>query len=62
MEITPLTYQLLAMVQEQKDRLIADCLQQMLEETRHPSPELIRTAGLQILTELAEKGIIILAS
>lgn len=60
MEITPLTYRLLAMIQEQDSMLVADCFEQILQETRHPDPELIKTAGLQILTELAEKGIIVL--
>lgn len=60
MEITPLTYRLLAMIQEQENMLVADCLQHLLQETQHPNPELIKTAGLQILTELAEKMIIIL--
>lgn len=60
MEITLLTYRLLAMIQEQETLLVADCLQQMLAETLHPDPALIKTAGLQILTELAERRIIIL--
>ena len=58
MEITPLTYRLLAMIEEQESMIVADCLQRMIQETQHPNPELMMTAGLQILTELAEKMII----
>jgi uncharacterized protein len=58
MEITPMTYRLLMMIQEQESMLVADCLQQMLQETQHPNPEMIKVSGLQILTELAEKRII----
>jgi hypothetical protein len=60
MEITPITYRLLAIIQEQETMRVADCLQQLLEETQHPHAELIKTAGLQILTELAEKMIVTL--
>lgn len=60
MEITPLTYRLLAMLEDQESREVTDCLQQLIQETRHPNPELMMTAGLQILTELAEKMIITL--
>ena len=58
MEITPLTYRLLTMIQEQETRRVADALQMMLAEIQHPNPELIKNAGLQILTDLAEKLII----
>lgn len=60
MEITPLTYRLLTIIEEQESRVVADCLQQLIQETHHPNPELMMTAGLQILTELAEKMIIAL--
>jgi hypothetical protein len=60
MEITSLTYRLLTIIQEQGIMSVADCLQKILEETRHPNPELIKTAGSQIMTELAEKMIITL--
>jgi hypothetical protein len=59
-EITPLTYRLLAMIQEQENIRVTDCLQRIIQETQHPNPELIKTAGLQILTELAEKMIVTL--
>jgi hypothetical protein len=60
MEITPLTYRLLAMIEEQESMIVADCLQQLIQETQHPNPKLLITAGLQILTELAEKMIVVL--
>jgi hypothetical protein len=31
-----------------------------MQQIPHPNPDLIKTAGLQILTELAEKHIVIL--
>lgn len=61
-EITPLTYRLLAMIEEQESMVVADCLQKMIQETQHPNPELMMTAGLQILTELADKMIILVDS
>ncbi len=60
MEITPLTYRLLAMIEQQENRVVEDCLQLIIQETQHPNPELMMTAGLQILMELAEKMIITL--
>lgn len=60
MEITPLTYGLLTLIQEQADMRVTDYLERMLTEIQVANPELIRTGGLQILTELAEKMIIVL--
>jgi hypothetical protein len=60
-EITPLTYGLLVIIEQQDNLIVRDCLQQLIQETKHPNPELMMTAGLQILIELAEKMIIILA-
>ena len=57
-EITPLTYRLLEIIQEQEQSLAADCLKQVAEEAHHPAPDFIIAAGLPILKELAEKGII----
>lgn len=59
-EITPLTYRLLAMIEEHESMVVSDCLQQLIQETQHPNPELMISAGLQILTELAEKMIVVL--
>jgi hypothetical protein len=59
MEITPLTYRLLAMIQESDSVLISHCLQQLLTEIQAANPEAFKVAALQILQELANKGIIV---
>ena len=61
MEITPITYRLLEIIQEQEKSLAEDCLKQIARESNHPNPEHIVAGGLQILKELAEKRIITLA-
>ncbi len=58
-EITPLTYRLLDIIQEHEGILTEDCLKQVAEESQHPNPDLIIAGGLQILKELAKKTIII---
>ncbi|MFZ2168416.1 MAG: putative DNA-binding domain-containing protein [Methylococcaceae bacterium] len=58
-EITPITYRLLEIVQEHENLLVEDCLKQVAKESNHPDPEFIIAGGLQILKELAEKTIII---
>jgi hypothetical protein len=60
-EITPITYRLLEIIQENETLVVQDCLQQVAKESNHPDPEMIIAGGLQILKELAEKTIIILA-
>ncbi len=60
-EITPMTYRLLEIIQEHEKLLVEDCLQQVAKESNYPDPKLIIAGGLQILKELAEKTIIILA-
>jgi hypothetical protein len=57
--LTPLTYRLLQLIQEQDGLLTKDCLLQVAEELSHPNPEMIVAGGLQILKELAEKTVII---
>lgn len=57
-EITPITYRLLEIIQEHEQVLAADCLRQVAEESKHPNPEMIISGGLQILKGLAEKTII----
>jgi hypothetical protein len=59
-EITPITYRLLEIIQEHENPSVEDCLQQVARESNHPDPELIVSGGLQILRELAEKTIITL--
>ena len=60
-EITPITYRLLQLIQENEEVLTADCLKQVAEESKHPNPEMIIEGGLQILKELAEKTVITVA-
>jgi hypothetical protein len=57
-EITPITYRLLQIIQEHEGALAADCLKQVAEESKHPNPDMIMAGGLQILKELAEKTVI----
>jgi hypothetical protein len=58
-EITPITYRLLQIIQEQDGMLTNDCLQQVAEELNHPNPEMVIAGGLQILKDLAGKTVII---
>jgi hypothetical protein len=58
-EITPITYRLLEIIQEHEEVLVAECLKQVAEEANHPNPEMIISGGLQILKELAEKTVIV---
>lgn len=58
-EINAMTYRLLEIIQEQGQIKTDDCLNQVAEESRHPNPEAIKSGGLQILEELAEKTIIL---
>jgi len=58
-EITPITYRLLQIIQEHEGMLTADCLKQVADESQHPNPEIIMAGGLQILKELAEKAVVI---
>ena len=59
-EITALTYRLLELIQAQEAIITADCLQQLAVESQHPNPDLIISAGLDILKSLVEKTIITL--
>lgn len=58
LEITPMTYRLLAIIQEQPTAVASDVLAQIITEMQHPQPQLIIDGGLQILNGLAEKNII----
>lgn len=57
-EITPITYRLLEIIQGHEGMPATDCLKQVAEESKHPNPEIIMAGGLQILKELAEKTVI----
>ncbi len=60
-EITPITYRLLEIIQEQEYSLTEEYLNQIAQESNHPDPEVIIMGGLKILKELADKKIINLA-
>lgn len=61
LEITPMTYRLLEIVQDNEGLTAAACVKQVAAETGHPNPDLIIAGGLKILAELAEKTIIHIA-
>ena len=58
-EITPITYRLLEIIQEQEQPVTEACLKQVAKESNHPDPALVVAGGLQILKDLAEKTIIV---
>lgn len=58
LEITPITYRLVQLNQENKSLTAKEYLQQVAEEMAHPNPDVIYTGGLQILEDLNKKGII----
>jgi hypothetical protein len=62
LEITPVTYQLLALIQEQPGQISATCLQAVAEQLKHPQPEIIYESGLKIVQDLAAKHIILLGT
>jgi uncharacterized protein len=57
-EINPMTYRLLEIIQAHGQIIAQDCLMQLAQETFHPNPDVIIAGGLQILNELAEKTVI----
>jgi len=59
-EITPMTYRLLEIIEQGEGIQTEAALRQVAEEMNHPNPQMIITGGLQILQELAEKTIITL--
>ena len=61
LEITPLTYRLLEVIQTEGNGLTQTCLAQIATESRHPNPDIIINSGLQILKDLCQKEIIGLA-
>lgn len=60
-EITPMTYRLLEIIEQSEGIQTDAALRQVAEEMKHPDPQMVMTGGLQILQELAEKTVIILA-
>jgi hypothetical protein len=62
LEITPVTYQLLALIQEQPGQTAAAYLQAVAEQLKHPQPEVIYESGLKIVQDLAVRQIILSVS
>lgn len=58
-EINPMTYRLLEIIQEHGQIITEDCLNQVAQESHHPNPDIVITGGLQILKDLAEKTVIV---
>lgn len=61
LEITPMTYRLLEIIQTEGDALTQACLEIIATESKHPNPAIIINGGLQILNDLCQKEIIGLA-
>ena len=57
-EITPMTYRLLQIIQENIRSSVKNSLLQVAKELNQTNSEMIIAGGLQILEDLAEKGII----
>jgi len=60
LEITPITYQLLALIQEQPGLSATAYLKAVAEQLQHPQPEIIHEGGLKIVQDLVAKNIILL--
>ena len=58
LEITPMTYRLLEIIQAEGDALTQTCLELIATESKHPNREIIINGGLQILKDLYQKEII----
>ena len=58
-QISPLTFRLLQIVQDNEAMTCENCLNQIAKEVAHPEPEKIIEAGLQTLVDLAGKNIIL---
>ncbi len=58
LEINAMTFHLLQMIAEQPGHSAQSLLQQFAEQSQHPNPEAIMQGGLDILGNLANKGIL----
>lgn len=59
MHITPMTYQLLAVLQEQQTMSVDDCLSAITEQLSLSDVEAVKQAGLDVLLDLAAKQVVI---
>lgn len=57
-QLPPITFRLLQIVQENESISCKDCLNQIAQESAHPEPDKIIASGLAALEDLAEKNII----
>jgi hypothetical protein len=58
LEITPMTYHLLVLLQEQGSMTPEACLQQLSQSSPHANPEIIREGGTTIMLALLAKTIL----
>ena len=58
-QIPPITFRLLQILQQHESISCQDCLSQIAEESAHPEPEKLMQSGLQIIEDLAKKNIIV---
>lgn len=58
MELNPVTYRLLEMLEASGPQPARDCLSRIAEELRHPDPAAVSGFGAEILRGLAERGVI----
>ena len=58
LELNPVTYRLLQILQERGHCLAAGCLSQIAEELEHANPAEVLAHGAGILRELAQRGLI----
>lgn len=59
-EITPLTYRLLEIIEQNEGIQTEDALNQVTDELKPANPDIIKNGGLHVLLELAEKSVVIL--
>jgi hypothetical protein len=59
-QISPITFRLLQIIEENPEFSVAACLNQVAVEANHPQPEVIVSGGLEILQQLFNKSIIAL--
>jgi hypothetical protein len=58
-QITPMTFRLLQLIEQQPNVTLAACLEQIVTEMTHPNPEVVINGGLQIIQSLSAKSIVL---
>ncbi|MCK5830630.1 MAG: putative DNA-binding domain-containing protein [Methylococcales bacterium] len=58
-QLPPITFRLLQIVQERGSISCEDCLNQIAQESAHPEPDKMLASGLSAIKDLAEKNIIL---